>query len=194
MTHLGTGTRRRVQLLATVAAVSTLTALGGCGMLGGTDDGGTPAAGAGESVAATPEDDPAVAPPAEAPPAAAKIDACALVTKGEAEKLAGTPLQDPPEKPEDRDTCTYTGAPNGPTAQVEVYVGDGAKKFLDIDRELGHKFTAISGAGDEAYAEDGTVFVSKGGVWACIRLVRSEDPATYRTALETAARTAAGRL
>ncbi|MET7876263.1 hypothetical protein [Micromonospora profundi] len=194
MTHLGPGTRLRVQLLAAVAAVSTLTALGGCGMLGGTDDGGNPAAGAEQSVAATPEGDPVVAASPEAPPSATKIDACALVTKGEAEKLAGTPLQDPLEKPEDRDTCTYTGAPSGPTAQVEVYVGDGAKKFLDIDRELGHKFTAISGAGDEAYAEDGTVFVSKGGVWACIRLVRSEDPATYRTALETAARTAAGRL
>ncbi|WP_405431983.1 hypothetical protein [Micromonospora sp. NBC_00617] len=196
MTHLGIGKRQRVPLLAAaVVAVGTLTALGGCGMVGGKDDGGgAPAAGAGQSAAATPEGDPAAAPSAEAPPAAAKVDACAVVTKDEAEKLAGTPLQDPLEKPEDRDSCTYTGPVTGPTAQVEVYVGDGAKKFLDIDRELGHKLTPISGAGDEAYAEDGTVFVSKGGVWACIRLVRSEDPATYRTALETAARAAAGRL
>ncbi|MEU5903388.1 hypothetical protein ABZ780_03315 [Micromonospora sp. NPDC047467] len=194
MTHLGTGRRRRVQLLAAAAAVSTLTALGGCGMIGGKDDDGTPAAGAGQSGAATPEGDPAAPPSAEAPPAAAKVDACALVTKGDAEKLAGTPLQDPLEKPEDRDSCTYTGPATGPTAQVEVYVGDGAKKFLDIDRELGHKLTPISGVGDESYAEDGTVFVSKGGVWVCVRLVRLEDPATYRAALETAARTVAGRL
>ncbi|MFF5180173.1 hypothetical protein ACFY2Q_19290 [Micromonospora sp. NPDC000316] len=192
MTHLGTGMRRRVHLLAAVAAASTLAALGGCGMVGGNDNGGTPAAG--PSAAATPGGDPAAVPSAEAPPAATKIDACTLVTKGEAEKLAGTPLQDPLEKPGDRDTCTYTGPVTGPTAQVEVYVGDGAKKFLDIDRELGHTFTPISGAGDEAYAEDGTVFVNKGGVWACVRLVRTDDPATYRAALENAARTVAGRL
>ncbi|MEH0931522.1 DUF3558 family protein [Micromonospora sp. CPCC 205558] len=194
MTHLGTVQRRRVQFLATVAAVSTLSALGGCGLVGGNDDGGsTPAAGAGPSVAATPASEPEPTPSTDAP-AAVKVDACTLLTKDEAEKLAGTPLQDPLEKAEDRDSCTYTGPVTGPTAQVEVYVGDGAKKFLDIDRELGHKLTPISGAGDEAYAEDGTVFVSKGGVWACVRLVRSEDPATYRKALETAARTAAGRL
>ncbi|SIM79849.1 DUF3558 domain-containing protein [Micromonospora cremea] len=190
MTHLGTGQRWGVA----AATILTLTALAGCGMIGGDDAGDTPAAGAGKSVAATPDDDPSVAASAEAPPAAAAVDACALVTRQEAEKLAGTRLEDPLEKPTDRDTCTYTGPVTGPTAQVEVYVGDGAKKFLDIDRELGHKMTPISGVGDEAYAEDGTVFVSKGGVWACVRLVRSEDPALYRAGLEAVARTAAGRL
>ncbi|MEV4656999.1 hypothetical protein [Micromonospora sp. NPDC049301] len=192
MTHLATGRRRRGQILAAAAAVLTLTAVGGCG----TDDGpAAPVAGAGPSVAATGQGDPSAAASAEESPAAPAVDACALVTKTEAEKLAGTPLEDPLEKAAaDRDTCTYTGPVTGPTAQVEVYVGDGAKKFLDIDRELGHKLTPISGAGDEAYAEDGTVFVSKAGVWACVRLVRSEDPATYRSALEAVARTAAGRL
>ncbi|MET8311280.1 DUF3558 family protein [Micromonospora sp. NPDC005173] len=163
---------------------------------GGADDGpAAPVADAGQSVTATPDGDPSAAAPAEESPAAPAVDACALVSKQEAEKLAGTPLQDPLEKPApDRDTCTYTGPVSGPTAQVEVFVGPGAKKFLDIERELGHELTPISGAGDEAYAEDGTVFVSKGGVWVSIRLVRTDDPARYRAALETLARTTAGRL
>jgi hypothetical protein len=185
--------QRRGHLLAAVAAVSVLTALGGCGASGDGDGRGAPAV-TSQSAPATPD---GAAPPTEAtdaPPAGTAVDACTLVTKAEAEKLAGTRLEDPVEKPEDRDTCTYTGPLSGPTAQVEVYVGDSAKKFLDIDRELGHKLTPITGAGDEAYAEDGTVFVRRGEVWACVRLVRSEDPATYRKALEAAARTAAGRL
>ncbi|WP_406070250.1 hypothetical protein [Micromonospora sp. NBC_01638] len=192
MTHLAPVWRRGGGVLT---AVVTLTALGGCALVGGSDDDrDAPVVDVQRSVAATPDGDPSDE-SAQAPPAAAAVDACALLPKQEAEKLAGTPLEPPLEKPSaDRSTCTYTGPTTGPTAQVEVYVGDGAKKFLDIDRELGHELNPISGAGDEAYAEDGTVFVSKGGVWACVRLVRSDDPATYRAALESAARTVAGRL
>ncbi|SCF08386.1 hypothetical protein GA0070607_5318 [Micromonospora coriariae] len=189
MTHPGIGERRRGQLLV---AVLTLIALAGCGT---DDDPAVPAAGAEPGVATTPAGDLPVATPDEETPATAAVDACALVSRKDAEKLAGTPLDDPLEKPApDRDTCTYTGPVTGPTAQVEVFVGPGAKKFLDIERELGHELTEISGAGDEAYAEDGTVFFSKGGVWVSIRLVRTDDPAKYRTALTALARTAAGRL
>ncbi|MFG1955263.1 hypothetical protein [Micromonospora sp. NPDC048830] len=113
------------------------------------------------------------------------------MSKQEAEKLAGTELEDPVAV---RESCTYTGPVTGPTAQVEVFVGDGAKKIYDVDRDLGHEFTPIAGAGDEAYAEDGAVFVSKGGVWVSIRLVRTDDPATYRKPLADLARTVAGRL
>ncbi|MET8348630.1 hypothetical protein [Micromonospora sp. NPDC005206] len=161
---------------------------------GGADPAG-PVAGAEPSIATTVDGDPPAATPDEESPAASTVDACALVSKKDAEELAGTPLDDPLEKPApDRDTCTYTGPVSGPTAQVEVFVGPGAKKFLDIERELGHELTPVSGAGDEAYAEDGTVFFSKGGVWVSIRLVRTDDPAKYRTALAAVARTAAGRL
>ncbi|QOC92807.1 hypothetical protein [Micromonospora craniellae] len=47
------------------------------------------------------------------------MDACALVTQEEAEKLAGTPLEEPVSV---RETCTYTGPVSGPLAQVEVFV------------------------------------------------------------------------
>ncbi|SNT25397.1 hypothetical protein SAMN05421812_10436 [Asanoa hainanensis] len=164
--------RRRLVVLAL-----TLTTLAGCGN---------------EPTPAPPA--PAVPPVTTAPlvdEAPALPDACELIKQADAEKLAGTPL-DPPLPV--KDTCTYTGPVTGPTAQVEVYVGDGAKKFLDIDRELGHAFTELAGIGDEAHLEDGTVFFAKGGVWVSIRLVRLVDPAETRDPLEAAARTAAGRM
>ncbi|RGC69094.1 hypothetical protein C5N14_10035 [Micromonospora sp. MW-13] len=201
MTYPATSRRRTGPGRAVAVAVAglTVTALAGCGMIGvgGAGDGGAaPAAGGGPGLAATPTPggDPlptATSQAPEEPPAAPPVDACDLVSKREAEKLAGTPLDDPVAI---RETCTYTGPVTGPTAQVEVFVGDGAKKFLDIERELGHEFTPIAGAGDEAYAEDGTVFVNKGGVWVSIRLVRTDDPARYRKPLADLARTVAGRL
>lgn len=118
-------------------------------------------------------------------------DPCALVTKADAEKLAATPLED---KVQVAQTCSYTGPVSGPTAQVEVYVGDGAKKMLDIDRDLGHAFTSLSGIGAEAHLEDGAVFFLHSGVWVAIQLVRLDDPAVFRKPLEEAARTAAGRM
>ncbi|WFE55310.1 hypothetical protein [Micromonospora sp. WMMD1155] len=118
-------------------------------------------------------------------------DPCALVPKAAAERLAGTPLQDPVAAPE---SCTYTGPISGPTAQVEVYVGAGAKKILDIDRELGHDLTVITGVGDEAYLEDGAVFVNAGGTWVAVRLVSLADPAASQQALRDLARDAVTRL
>ncbi|MDG4838879.1 DUF3558 family protein [Micromonospora sp. WMMD967] len=118
-------------------------------------------------------------------------DPCALVPKADAERLAGTPLQDPVAA---RESCTYTGPISGPTAQVEVYVGAGAKKILDIDRELGHDLKAIAGVGAEAHLEDGAVFVDAGGTWVAIRLVSLADPAASRRALEDLARDVVTRL
>lgn len=126
-------------------------------------------------------------------PQLVQVDACALVTKAEAERLAGTPLDDPVVAPE---ACMYTGPTSGPTAQVEVYVGDGAKKQYDIEQQLDHKLDPVSGAGDEAYIYvDGLmVFVSKAGRWFSIRLVLLDDPAKHRKPLEEQARTAATRF
>ncbi len=124
-------------------------------------------------------------------PAASGPDACALVTQREAEELAGTKLADPVPV---RETCTYSAPAGGPTAQVEVFVGDGAKKFLDIERDLDHELRPVAGAGDEAYASHEAVFVNRAGVWVAVRLVRLNDPAENRAPLEKVARTVAGRL
>ncbi|MDO3704671.1 DUF3558 family protein [Micromonospora sp. C28SCA-DRY-2] len=125
------------------------------------------------------------------PTPAAAVDPCALVSQQEAEQLAGTRLEDPQPV---RETCTYVGPVGGPTAQVEVFVGDGAKKFLDIERDLGHELRPLAGVGDEAYASHEAVFVNRSGVWVSVRLVRLNDPAENRAPLERVARTVAGRL
>jgi hypothetical protein len=113
------------------------------------------------------------------------------VSKADAEILAGTPMQDAVRV---RETCTYTGPPTGPTAQVEIFLGDGAKKFLDADRQLKHDFVPLSGIGDEAWVEPGVVFFNKAGLWVSIRLVRLEDQAVYGPRLEALARAVAGRM
>lgn len=134
----------------------------------------------------TPDD---AVPPAAAP--APTVDPCTLVPKAAAERLAGTPLEEPVAAP---GSCTYTGPVSGPTAQVEVYVGAGAKKILDIDRELGHDLKPVPGVGDEAHLEDGAVFVNAGDVWVAIRLVSLADPAASRQALQDLARDVVTRL
>ncbi|PSK65702.1 hypothetical protein B0E53_02359 [Micromonospora sp. MH33] len=149
---------------------------------------------------------PAVAPPATAAsevaiaapteqataaPSRAMTDPCSVVSKQEAEELAATELQDAVAAPA---SCTYTGSVTGPTAQVEVYLGDGAKKQLDIDRQLGHKLDPVSGLGDEAFIEDGWIFFSQSGVWVSIRLLRLDDPAKYRKPMQELARIAATRV
>ena len=118
------------------------------------------------------------------------VDACALVTLEDAQALAGTPLDPgvagPPENT--TATCLYTGPVTGPTAQVEVYAGPGAKKALDINRDLGHVFTPVAGLGDEAYAEDYNIYWLQDGVWYWINLVLLTEPAQHVAPLETLAR------
>jgi hypothetical protein len=121
----------------------------------------------------------------------AGADACSLVSKQEAEQVAGTPL-DPPLAV--RETCTYTGPVTGPTAQVEIFVGPGAKKYLDVEREIGHELRPLAAIGDEAYAEDEAVFLSKAGQWVSIRLVRLNDPQENRKPLEDLARKVSTRI
>jgi hypothetical protein len=126
-----------------------------------------------------------------APPPVTLPDACGLVSKAEAQKLAGTPLNDAVRV---RDTCSYTAPASGPTAQVEVYVGDGAEKYLDIERELGHEIRPLSGLGDEAHLSAEAFFIRKAAVWVAVRLVRLNDPEDNQAPLVSLARAVAGRL
>ncbi|MEU5723646.1 hypothetical protein [Micromonospora sp. NPDC047738] len=127
----------------------------------------------------------------ESSPASALPDACTLVSKADAEKLAGTPVDDAVAV---RESCTYTAPVTGPTAQVEVYVGDGAKKYLDIERDLGHEVRPLSGVADEAHLTLEAFFIRKADVWVAVRLVRLNDPAENRKPLEGLARVVAGRM
>src|SRR5262245_51306420 len=122
--------RRGILPLATLAALAVL-AIAGCGK-------STPSAAGGPGP--TPPPTTTAAQPTTPPALPAALDPCVLVSKMDAETLADTPLQDAVKA---RETCTYTGPPNGPTAQVQIFIGDGAKKFLDTDRLLKHDFVQL---------------------------------------------------
>jgi Protein of unknown function (DUF3558) len=140
---------------------------------------------------APPAPTPAPTPPAEPPPKA--VDPCALLTADEAKALVDARLQEP-QKGADY-ACTWTGDPTGPVGQVEIYLGDNAKKILDIDRDvLKHEMKPVEGVSDEALMEDGAIFVRKGTQWVALRVVRLKDPAGTGEPLVAAARTIASRL
>jgi len=132
------------------------------------------------------------------PTPAALADPCSLLTQTEAEHLAGTKLNPPVDVgPAGTKTlCQYTGLTSGPTAQVEVFIGDGVIKSLQIDRDiLKHVFRTVPGIGDQTLEEDGNIFIYKDAVWAQINLVLLNDrPAQNRVNLEKAAAIIASRL
>ena len=173
-----------------VALLGLLTLMTGCaGKVDGTAAPGAP----GEQAPTQQSSSSAEPTPTTAP---ANVKPCELLPQAEAEQLAGTPLQPGAQAGDQSETitCTYGPLPTGRTAQVELYVGIGVKKFYDIDVKLGHKFWPIAGLGDEAYAEDNTVFFRKSTTWVGIRLTLLNDPAENRAPLEALARTVADRL
>ena len=133
---------------------------------------------------------------AEAAPVAK--DPCTLVTKAEAQKLIGTGLQDGVVAGQETDapSCTYTGPTTGPTAQVEVHTGPGAKKYYELQRDgLSHQMQAEAGIGDEAWIDkdDMSIFVRKGDAWFVIHLVVLDDAEKFVPGLRTAAKAAVAR-
>lgn len=114
-----------------------------------------------------------------------------LVSAQEAQRLAGTSL-DKPVAVDER--CTYTAPPSGPSAQVEVFVGETAKNYLSAERGIGHDLQPLAGVGDEAYIEDYAVFVNKHDFWVSIDLTNGNTPTQNRPLLEDLARTVAGRM
>jgi len=184
--------RAAALLMATVG--SALALVTGCGSSSASSSNGTslflPSQSAGSASSS-----PAVA---SSTPAALP-NACSLLNQTEAEALAGTKLNPPTAAGaaggDQKTLCQFTGDPNGPTAQVEVFVGDGAKKQLDIDRDtLKHAFTSVPGIGDQCLQEDGNIFVEKNGLWASINLVLLNDPQQNVLPLQTAIRQLADRL
>jgi hypothetical protein len=129
-----------------------------------------------------------------ASPSAVSFDACELVTKAEAETLAGTPVDPGQAGNPSEPSCTYTAPPTGPLGQVQVFVGAGAKKTLDIDRELQHEFTEVRGIGDEAWEENNAIFFRSGTTWVAIELVRLNDPAENQEPLESLAKIVVVRI
>ncbi len=176
----------RGQALRVLAAVGVMTIAGACAKSAKHDDAAAPTTSAAPAATTT------TVAATTLPTLPTLPDACSLVTKPEAEQLAQTPLDDPNQV---KETCTYTGPVTGPLAQVEVFIGDGAKKFLDIDRDtLGHAFTSPPGIGDEAAEEDDAIFIRNGTTWVSLRLTLLNDPAENKDRLEALAKTVAGRF
>jgi hypothetical protein len=125
-----------------------------------------------------------------------KLDACTILPQPDAETLIGTTLIDPLKvSTSDVASCTYQSDPNGPVGQVEIYVGDGAKQQLDIDKDkLQHAFTQPSGLGDEAWQEDEMIWARSGPTWVSIRIVSLDDAAAFVQPLQTAMTTALANL
>jgi uncharacterized protein DUF3558 len=137
---------------------------------------------------------PASSPAIQASPSPAAVpDPCVLVNQADGATLTGTSMTAGQEGNPDNPSCTY-GSATSKTAQVQVFVGDGAKKTLDIDRQLGHAFTAVPNVGDEAFEEHDAIFFRKGTVWVAIELVLLNDPEQNRVPLEQLAAKAAGRM
>jgi hypothetical protein len=158
---------------------------------------GAPAPAVPTSSSATPTLTP---PPTAASPVAASStvatlpDACSLLTPTEAQALASTALN-PQVESTDKTLCQYVGPTSGPEAQVEVIVGPGALKGLQIDRDvLKHTFMAVRGIADEADEESDNIFIRKGTLWVQINLVLLNDPTQNQLPLETAAKAIAGRM
>ena len=90
--------------------------------------------------------------------------------------------------------CTFATPTTGTLGQLEVYVGDGAKKFFDIDRvDLEHDFRRVPGVGDEAWVEEGAIFFRSRGVWFGLRLT-TLDSVDHAQDLAELATTVLGRL
>lgn len=135
--------------------------------------------------------DPSPAADDETAEAPTEVDVCAMFSKAEAEKLAGMKLGSGVAA---AGTCSYTSAPSGPTAQVSVFIGDGAKQTLDTDRNLDHVFETLKDVGEEAYLEESTIFVRVGPTWGEISLLRFNDNAANRAPLIAAATRLAARM
>jgi hypothetical protein len=127
---------------------------------------------------------------------AAALSACDVVTKEQASALMQTTLLDGIHTPNaDTDTCTYPGDPSGPTAQFEIFIGDGAKKYYDDDAVvLQHTFTDVPGIGDEAHEEDYALFFRKGTVWVVLRVTSLDDFTKFKPGLEALAKDVATKV
>lgn len=132
-----------------------------------------------------------------ASPSTAALDPCALIALPEAEAVVGgvTLADGVPAGNPVPDRCVWTAPPTASIAQVEIDVGDGAKKSYDIDHDvLSHVFTAVPGLGDEAYQEDDAIFFRVGPTWVAIHLELLNDPAANVAPLQHLAQLVAGRL
>ena len=127
--------------------------------------------------------------------AAAALDPCSLITPADIVKVAGRQLLTPMPEGDPVSRCTWPTPTSGEVAQIDLDLGDGALKQLQIDRDvLKHTFKPVPGVGDEAWAEDDAVFLRVGTTWVGLHLTRLNDPAQNAAPLAALAAAIAGRV
>jgi hypothetical protein len=161
----------------------------GCGTSGATT---VASARATEAAVASPTASPAGTP--EITVAPTPVDPCGLITQAEADDLAGIHLQAPLPEGQPPVRCVWPTPLSGTVAQVEIDVGDGAKKFMEVELKLGHALDPVPGLADEAYVEADTVFFRTSETWVAIHLIGHYSDPTYRQRLEDLAAIVLSRL
>jgi hypothetical protein len=128
--------------------------------------------------------------------AAAALNSCTLLPQAKAEQLMGTKLQaGVHQATADVDTCLYAGDPSGPTAQVQLFLGAGAKKYYDDESvTLQHQFTDVAGIGDEAHEEDFALFFRKGATWVALAVTSLDDWTIFKPRVEALAKDIAAQV
>lgn len=136
------------------------------------------------------------APRSDVPPSEpAILDPCSLISRDEAAALVGGSLRKPMPAGQPPTLCMWPTPLSGAVRQVQIDLGDGVVKFLEIDRDtLGHAFTQPAGIGDEAWFEPGNVFFRVGEQWVGIHTVGGPGGAKGERRLLDLARIVASRL
>jgi hypothetical protein len=182
------GTRVRAPLLLVIVAMAAVACSGGSalpssGAIATTQP--TSVVGSAEPSAAVSAEPSASASLAQ--PTVGTIDPCSLITQDEADGMVNSKLLDPLPQGEPPVRCVWPTPLEGPTAQVEIDVGDGAKKFLDVEKLLEHQLDPVPGLGDEAVIENDTLFFRKGDLWLAIHVVGDTTTDKLRKPMETEA-------
>ena len=125
-----------------------------------------------------------------------RIDPCDLVTREEAEAIVRASLLDARANNvgSDRPSCTYGADPAGTTAQVQVFVGEGADSLIATHRRLGGDQIEVEELGEGAFLRHSTLHFHASGVPVVLSVVRLVDAKTLHPAMIAAARTIAQRM
>lgn len=124
-------------------------------------------------------------------------DPCALLSRDEAQRLAGVKLQKGDDtkasSADDIASCIYDAPPTGPSGSVQLFAQIGVPHALGVDKAIHHKFRTVPGIGDQTLEEpeNSSIFIRKGQIWIYLTAPYSASPKNLeKAAAEVAARLA----
>lgn len=125
-----------------------------------------------------------------------RLDPCALLTRDEAETIVRARLLDarPNNVGSDRPSCTYGADPAGTTAQVQLFVGDGAESLIAVNRRLGGDNIEVEELGDGAFLRHTTLHFHAAGLPVVLSVVRLVEAKTLHPAMIAAAQSIVQRM